>query len=764
MPDAASTTTAETTPSGRTNDLVERVSQGVAAAATLWFAVAVTWGLFARIGGGHDAQIATRAIVAENMRVWHILAPVKDYFLRPPGPDSYYVHHPWGTFWLWSAAAEVFGRATWVPRMVGVLISITIPPLLYGIGRALWGPVPGAIAALAYTVLPIALAFGNLPGFEVPVNFSVCLATWGYLKFAQRWRRRWMVVSLAGVFAGANSDWDAVVFTGAVLVCLAGGALWLPRWFGRVRLQRFAEWWVLASLLTAATLLGYVAYFQHCGALENLIHSETQRARGAETVPLLDALRVRSYWIDVCFTPLAVTIGKLAVPVFVWRILVGRRILEIFPLAILAMATLEYVKLKNGADVHIYWPLGFAPYWALSLAVLTESAIDLARSPSIRARLGEANALVPLVALGVFGLVALRILPDGITGLRYGKATAGRFNEKGRRIFDDVDMSQAFEWMGDKMETETVVAMLKDLYGRENRAQEWALHRPVNGLTTSQFTSASTEERYFVGDLRFMNGEDQKRAASTFHMITLGPYVFMDRRAHAGPVDAFAFEEREPTFFEWYWAYPTEPVRTIRPDPWGTWELREHYEQSPNPAPREAPSSLEQIRIAHNVAVAAGDTAGTVEWRGKLMQVIDTSSATTFTDGTRLLGRRFVRGVDPTLEIYFLAAGPLASEFLFEVTSVVEAAPPLSLVPPDDKVKKYGPPFALSPRLWRSGFIYVERVDVRHRPGRERFSGYFETQATGNATTPAPGSVPAIGSKAPRPTEGPSDVQIMTIQ
>jgi hypothetical protein len=36
----------------------------------------------------------------------------------------------------------------------------------------------------------------------------------------------------------------------------------------------------------------------------------------------------------------------------------------------------------------------------------------------------------------------------------------------------------------------------------------------------------------------------------------------------------------------------------------------------------------------------------------------------------------------------------------------------------DDKVKQYGPPFVISPRLWRKGFIYLDRVDVRHRPGR----------------------------------------------
>jgi 4-amino-4-deoxy-L-arabinose transferase-like glycosyltransferase len=727
----------------RVNSRAERAAQIVAAASTVWFVLAVAWGLFARIGGGHDAQIATRAIVAENMHVWHIFAPVKDYTYERPGPDLYYVHHPWGMFWVIAGFSQVLGRGTWVPRLAGVLLSVAIPPLLYSIGRKLWGPVPGAISALAYSVLPIALAFGNLPGFEVPINFSCLLATWGYLHFAERWNRRWMAVSLAGVLAATNSDWESVVFIGVVLVSLAAGGLALPRWFGRVRIRRFAEWWILSAVLSGASLVAYVVYFQHSGALENLLHSETQRARG-DQMPLADVLKVRSYWIDVTFTPLVVTIGKIAVPIFVARVLFWRRIHEVFPLAILLMAVIEYVKFKNGADVHIYWPLPFAPYWALSLGMLTDTTIRVAQWGLAHLRRYEDRGLVPIVALAFFGLVALRVLPDGIGGLRYAKATAGRFNEKGRRIFDDVDTEQALEWMAARMAPNTIVAMAREIYGREYRGQEWALHRPVKGVVSGQYFAAPKEDRYFVGDLRFLNSEEQKHAATAFHVVTVGPYVFIDREASHAPIEAYSFDEREPNFLEWYFLSPTEPMRTVRADPWATWELREHYDQAPNPPPGGAPSTPEEFRIAHNLAVATGDAAAAGKWNAALLTVLDKSIATNFPEGVRLLGKRYVRGVDPTLELYFEANGPLPYDSMFEVVSNVESAPPLSLVPADDKVKQYGSPFVIAPRLWRKGFIYIERVDIRRRPGREYFSGYFDSQ--GAMTMAIPRSAHGYGA------------------
>ena len=49
------------------------------------------------------------------------------------------------------------------------------------------------------------------------------------------------------------------------------------------------------------------------------------------------------------------------------------------------MATVEYVHFKNGADVHTFWPLPFAPYWALSVGVLARTLLDLARPSPPRA-------------------------------------------------------------------------------------------------------------------------------------------------------------------------------------------------------------------------------------------------------------------------------------------------------------------------------------------------------------------------------------------
>lgn len=712
---------------------VERLARAVVAVATVWLVLAVSWGLFARVAGGHEAQIATRAIVAENMREWGTLAVIKDYTFNAPGYELYYAHHPWGTFWTISAFAELLGRGTWVPKLVGVLLSAPIPALLYGIGRDLWGPVPGAVSAVAYVVLPITLAFGNLAGFELPIIFSCLLATWGYLRFARRWERKWMWVSVAGMVAAIHSDWQGAVFIGAVLALLAARALAFPSWFGGVRLRPFAQWWVLTALLTAVSLLGYVAYFQHIGAIEELAHSESWRARGA-TTPLGDLLRARSYWIDVTFTPLVVTLGKIALPIFVARVVFWRKFHEIFPLALLLMATLQYVKFTNGANVHIYWPLPFAPYWALSLGMFCATGIETTKE--IAARSGRHAERVATVALATFGLVALLVLPDGIRGLRFARATAGRFEDKGRRIIEDVDLSEAAEWIKGSMEGKTVVGLASDIYSRENREIEWALHRPIRGIDVSRYVAGVHEERYLIGDLRTISGPDQRRAAATLRLVTLGPYVFVDAQAPYAPLDAFRFDEREPNLFEWYFLSPTEPMRTVRPDPWSTWELREHFNQTPNPVPTGEPDTLEEIRIAHNVAVAEGNTEAQEKWQKRLLSSIDSTVATSYTEGIRLLGKRFVRGVDPQLELYFSASGPMSGDLAYEVISRVVAPPRLSLVPADDKVKKYGTPFVVSPRLWRTGFIYLDRIDVRKRPGKEDFIGFFESKDAPNVKVP----------------------------
>lgn len=726
---------------------VERVAAAVVVASTLWFALAVTWELFGPVGGGHWALVASRGIMADNMTTWGVWGPARDYALGRPTPDLYYVNHPWGTYWVTGALMKVFGRHSFVPRLEPVLMSIATPPLLYGVGRALWGPVPGALAALAYVVLPMSLAFGNFAGFEVPLVFGCLLATWGYLRFQQRWQRRWMVVSLAGVLWSINCDWEAAVFLAVVLGGLLVAGLFLPRWFGRVDARRFGQWWSVSFSLVVLTVFAYVIYVKHIGSMDSFLNQEAKREKG-NNLPLEQVLAVRRYWIDVTFTPLAIAIGKIAVPIFVFRLLVLRRPLELFPLAILAMALVEYLHFKNGADVHTYWPFPFAPYWALSLGVVAQTTFDLARFAINRFDLDVAKDTVSFAVLGVVGLLALLILPDGVRGMYYARTTGGRFNDRGRRIFQDVDKSEACEWFGHQMQGPSRVQIHSTMHSAWG--VDWALRRPTVQVDAPPTRSKGADDRYFLADLAFMKVHDQERMAKDFKLVAIGQYVMVDRTAPAAPADGYRFDVKEPGLLSWYFVSGTDPERTVRPDPWYTWELRDEFGQTPNPRPELAPVTLDEIRVAHNAALAAGDPARAEELQAELVTKLEADAATKFTNGTVLLGEHFTRGVAPVLEVYFQAAGPASDDDLqFDIQSVVEQAPLLSLVEADPKAKAAGMPMTIPARLWKAGYIYVDRTVIRHRPGREVFAGFF----TGGTD-----------STRPTPVDGHRDIRLLTLR
>jgi hypothetical protein len=315
------------------------------------------------------------------------------------------------------------------------------------------------------------------------------------------------------------------------------------------------------------------------------------------------------------------------------------------------------------------------------------------------------------------------MVPDVLRALHYGRMSGARFNEKGRHSWREIDKVVALQWMARDMAPETVVVAHNGLHS--SWACEWALHRPVLSQGGMPQQGKQNELRYFVADLTQMNTAEQEKMFATFHVVVVGPYVRVDRDQEHAPADAYAIDEREPTALEWYAQYAVDPVRTIRPDPWETWEVRNDFSQSPNPLPPGEPASMEELRIAHNAAVAAGDLERAQKYRQRLVAQLDAQVATKYTDGTELLGARYTRGVEPKLALYFLAAGPSSDELQFDMSSEVEASPLLSLVPPDPLVKGQGTPFAEPPRMWRKGFIYVDRSEIRHRPGRESFYGQW---------------------------------------
>jgi hypothetical protein len=177
-------------------------------------------------------------------------------------------------------------------------------------------------------------------------------------------------------------------------------------------------------------------------------------------------------------------------------------------------------------------------------------------------------------------------------------------------------------------------------------------------------------------------------------------------------------------------------MRTVSatPDPWRTWEWRVHVGQAAD-VPTGTPRTLEEMRIAHNVAVASGDEAGAKRWREQVLQALTGGVSASFTRGVELVGTRVTGEAQPRVECWFEVTGeqPLG-ELTFAIRSTVEARAPLSLVPPDPVDREMAGPPPISTRLWRPHFLYVTDAVLDHRIGRERYTGRFRSREA----TPAP--------------------------
>jgi hypothetical protein len=226
-----------------------------------------------------------------------------------------------------------------------------------------------------------------------------------------------------------------------------------------------------------------------------------------------------------------------------------------------------------------------------------------------------------------------------------------------------------------------------------------------------------------------MGADEQQRIAAAAHVRVYGPDVWVvDQREKPAPIDAYSMNEREPNPFEWLVFGGTEPVRKAgtEPDPWETWEWRTHFGQ-PAAAPSGAPATLDQERIAYNVAIAAGDDAGAARIRQHIESQLDRSTAATFTSGVRLIGTRVTGGVRPRVESWFECTEPMGDAAFF-VRSHVEARSPLSLIPADATDREMAFPPSLPTKLWKPRFLYMTDAVLNHRIGTETYTGRWQSR------------------------------------
>ncbi|AKT42756.1 ArnT family glycosyltransferase [Chondromyces crocatus] len=693
--------------------------------ATLWFALVASWELLGPPLAGHFASSASMGIIAENMLRWRIPGPVWEYTTTRPTPAMYYCHHPWGIFWTTAAFMKVLGRHDVVCRLPAVLLSVATPPLLYALGRSLYRPAAGAAAAATFVVLPIALSFANFNALEVPVMAWTLLGVWGYVRLLQTWRKRWIAVSVLGLTLGMHADWPAFVLTGGLLAFGALRGFLAPvSVFGPVHPRRFAQWWVLTAAAAVLTLGLYLVLFQRAGKLVDLLQSYAMRSSGNEA-PLGAVLASRRYWLELMFTPVGLGLGALGVLACLGRLTLRRREADAIPLLYFVMAAVQYVVFRQGADIHIFWPHHGAAYLALAMAALVDMGAHVTHgtaSPVGGQRAWTISLSVALLLLGV-------ILRDGIPALRYARETGGRFNEKGLLIDSDGDKIALLRWLSERIPGDARVDLHAGM--KATWAQTWALGGRMVGVERP--VPSGAPRGVYVADVRYLSDAVQADLVKRFRVVAVGPYwlvatpELLAMLSPGGPEEsgivALSFRETEPSALVWALEAATEPVRSIAPDPFLTWELRTHFDL-PTAPPLDEPVTLEQRRIAHNAALASGDTAGASARLAEIRASLSSDGAR-FSDGTEILGATFQAGARALLTVVVQAGGPLESGVSLAVRSRVVARAWLSATMPDPVEREVGLPLWIAPERWRAGFLYTDPVPIRKRPGTEAFWASF---------------------------------------
>jgi len=700
-----------------------RIARGVVIVATAWFFLVAAWEMLGPVLNGHWAASASMGIIAENMLRWRIPGPVWEYTTTRPGPELYYCHHPWGIFWVTAFFMKIVGRHDVVCRLPAILLSTATPPLLYAIGRSIWRPASGAAAAVGFVVLPITLAFASFNALEVPLMFWSLLAIWGWVRLLQTWRRRWLLVSALGLFMALHSDWPAFVLAGQLLgFGLARAYLGGRRFFGPLHERRYAELWITWAVLSVLTGVLYLALFQKAGKLGDLLAVYGSRSSG-NTASLSAVLASRRYWIELSFTPIAILLGKIAAIVCVVRLLVTRAEVELAPLCVLGMATFQYLVFKQGADVHVFWPQPFGAYFALAMGALVATlapGIEWLRGLARRIRrLPEEGAFEGgLVALGILLVPLLFVLRDGAPAAHYARATGGRFNEKGLVIDSDGDKTVFLRWIAERIPPDEPVEMHEGLHA--TWAQVWALGgRVVKTNQPAPMGPLPGRSSVYVMDSRFAPEAQLAAVAKRFHVQTVGPFWAVWPREAPAPIDAYVFEEHEPSALAWMLVSATEPVRTIVPDAYATWENRVHWDQPATP-PEAPPRTLEQKRIAHNVAVHQGDVARAAALSAEIERELRPIGAA-YEEGPEIVGSFFQPGVRPRLHLFVRAAGPLAAGTQLAVRSKVLARGAFSTTMADPTNREVGLPLVVPAERMRKGFLYVDPVTIVKRPGVEVF-------------------------------------------
>ena len=714
-----------------------------AVAACVFYALVSLWEVGTPLVGGHFAAPAWTAISGENLNRWKVFAFVPHYVTVAPTIPYYYTHHPYGLVVTSAFFDAIFGHQWLTTRLPAAIFSILSPVLVYRIGRTIWpGVVPAAVATVAFVSVPIDLAYCNTFNLEVPTIFSGLLFTWGTVRHWKTWKRRYLLAATVGALGAAQFDWVGSVIVGSVVGFAFVRAYVLPRrWFGRLNDREHARWFAFAVSVTVGTVLLYLVLFAKADRLGDLLNSYNQRSEGTALPVKIVFGERRLMWIFWMITPvglIAMCVGLVASLERFFRR--GDPYAWMMPAWMIA-ANFQYFAFKQAADVHIFWPHYYGPCVALGCGAFASSLLIFGEYVSSRISPLRVRPLIAvrLVTAGVFAVLILlpvaALARVGVPMLTQSRDTGGRFDDGGRHIDNDRDKSVFVEWAQRDMPAAQTLALVGN-FGDAGGNVEFAAHRPVTVVNLPlQPVPLDSTERIAIIDARRVGPSELKVVAQNFGATIVGPFWKVDRAGGKKPLVAMRYDEHQPHGLEWLYGPGTDLVRKIGPneDPFATWEWNHHF-GLPTDSPHIAPLTLEDVRIAHNIALARGDMAAAKAMRTKLEASFAGTLHLDYSGDIHLLGMTVDKGAAVVFSLYWEAGPkfvPFEGDYL--VRSKVDAPPALWPSAIDYFEKEVAPFCPLRPSLYRPGFIYTQRFLAMRRVGKERFYGFF----AGGPTKPA---------------------------
>jgi hypothetical protein len=721
----------------------ERVMHWLAVLACVFFGLVTVWECFGPPRAGHFGANAAYGIGGENMAKWRIFAVVVDYVLKPPTPDQYYCHHPYGISVLQAIAYVVFGHHWFTLRAGAMFCSVISPPLVYAFGRRAWGVIPASVATIFFAFTPVALSFSILGNLEEPTIAFGLLFGWATARLWETSKTRYLVLSTVGALGAANGDWAGLVFLAPVLGFGFLRAYVVPRsWYGRVDDRAYARWFAYAVTMAVCTVVVYLALFSKADKIGDLMGSYHLRSSGSEQnyADVLASQR-RKMWLGVMLTPFSY--GAIAVGIPLALIRLVKRPLEIFPIAWCISATFQYFVFKQGADIHIFWSYYYAPTAALAAGTLTATLlagrgamVHLAErlsawrhGPGFQRFVRVSTAVVIVAALGVPLLLLIRI---AVPMLVLGRKTSGRFDQGGVYVGTDADVAQFAQWAFSNVGT---LGSTVQMYGRGEFgwSAEYAVNRPFVRVAAVTPTKNEDIGRIVLVDTRYESAKDLETIAKGFAVQSVGRFWRVDRAAPGAQLTALRYDEHQPNAFEWMFVSGTDLVRSIsrEEDPFQTWEIRDAFGLSAPPLPASAtPRDVDEIRIAHNAAVRAGDTARASDLAAQAAGRVGKPLDLHYTGGVTLQGIDVQYGPAILVTLFWATDDTYKPKDVSYQLKCKIIAPPRLWKTELDYFEKdmVGVPL-IRPAVWKPGGLYTQRFIALHRIGREEcrasFSGEF---------------------------------------